>query len=74
MFKTERKLKELLRSMKHKKVLTVLAEDGSSVEVVQDGAILLKWTLHLLPCHELPNLSSQLYKFLKMENHIRPVP
>lgn len=46
------------------KVLTVLTEDGSRVEVVQDGAILLKWTLHLFPCHELPNLSSQLYKFL----------
>lgn len=47
------------------RVLTILTEDGSSVEVVQDGAILLKRTLHLFPRHELPNLPRQLHKFLR---------
>lgn len=35
------------------------------MEVVQDGTILLKWTLHLFPSHELPDLSCQLHKFLR---------
>ena len=50
---------------KQEEVLTVLAEDGSSVEVVQDGPVYLKWALHLFPRHELTNLPSQLHKFLK---------
>lgn len=45
-------------------VPTIFAEDGRGVEVVQDGAILLKRTLHPFPCHELPDLASQLHKFL----------
>lgn len=46
-------------------VPTIFAKDGRGVEVVQDGAILLKRTLHLFPRHELPDLASQLHKFLE---------
>lgn len=52
------------RKLQRDGVPTIFAEDGRSVEVVQDGAILLKRTLHLFPRHELPDLTSQLHKFL----------
>lgn len=44
--------------------LTILAEDGGSVQVVGDAGVLLEGTLHLFPCNELPNLLGQLQKLL----------
>ena len=44
--------------------LTVLAEDGGSVQVVGDAEVLLKGTLHLFPGDELSYLLGQLQEFL----------
>lgn len=44
--------------------LTILAEDGGAVQVVDDAAVLFEGTLYLFPCDELSNLLGQLQKFL----------
>ncbi len=47
---------------------TIFSECWSSQQVLQDLAILLEWTLHLLPGHELTHLFGEFPEFLK-QNH-----
>lgn len=46
---------------------TVLCEGRGRQQVLQDLAILLKGTLHLLPGHELTHLFGQFPEFLKQD-------
>lgn len=60
-----------------RKLLTILAKDGSGEEVLLNLAVLLKRALHFLPGHELVHLLGQVPEFLTnkpIHRMLKPVP